>query len=137
MRFKFFKYILGCVDHALQDFTSISAMKENGWVFDVTNSSDKNYASQCGSSPLHGYSYGSDVGSFQVAFIASGNATLNYGNCNRTGIVSVLLNGYEISQVAGNTRERKITFEYTSRNILTIKETGSGIIKLNSLKLSC
>ena len=112
-------------------------MKANGWVFDVSNSSDKNYSNQCGSSAWYGYSYGLDAGSLQVAFISSGKANLNYGNCNGTGIVSVLLNGYEISQVAGNTQEKTITFEYTSRNILTIKETGSAIINLNSLKLSC
>ena len=118
--------------------SSVIEMKKNGWVFDVTNSNEERYRRECGKHQTwYGYSYGSAIGSVHVAFLGSGNATLNFGNCYRQGKVSVLLNGEEISQALANTPEKTITFRYTHRNILTLKELNTAIIKLNSLDFSC
>ena len=118
--------------------SSMIEMKKNGWVFDVTNFNEERYGRECGKNQTwYGYSYGNEIGSVHVALLGSGNATLNYGNCYHQGQVSVLLNGEEISHVSGNTPEKTITFHYTHRSILTLKELNTAIIKLNSMEFSC
>ena len=135
-----FCFLIGakCIDTPLEDLSSIVEMRKNGWVFDVTNSNEDRYKNECGKfQTWYGYSYGRDVGSIHVALLGSGNATLNYGNCYRQGRVKVLLNGKEISQASANTLEKIARFSYSHRNILTIKEVNTAIIKTNSLRFSC
>ena len=116
----------------------MAVMKKYGWVFDVTSYNEKFYRNECGKyQTWYGYSYGKEVGSIHVALFGSGNATLNYGNCYRTGQVKVLLNGKEISQASANVPEKTIAFSYTNRNILTLKEINTAIIKVNSIDFSC
>ena len=113
-------------------------MKKHGWVFDVTNYNDEGYRNECGKyQTWYGYSYGSEVGSIHVALFGSGNAKLSYGNCYHTGQVKVLLNGQEISQASANVPKKTVSFSYTNRNILTLKEINTAIIKVNSIHFSC
>ena len=116
----------------------MAEMKKYGWVFDVEKYNDESYRKECGKyQTWYGYSYGNEVGSIHVALFGSGNATLSYGNCYRTGQVKVLLNGQEISQASANVPEKTIAFSYTNRNILTLKEINTAIIKVNSIDFSC
>ena len=128
---------LACLDEKLSDFTSMPVMQRNGWIFDVAYSNMDRYAEQCSPSSWYGYSYGSKIGSVYVAFMGSGNATLNYGNCYNGGTVTVFLNENEIGHADGNNPVQAVSFEYSNRNVLMLKETNTAIIKLNSLKISC
>ena len=122
----------------MEDLSSLVAMKKNGWVFDVTHSNEKHFRNKCGKyKTWYGYSNGKKVGSIHVALLGSGNANLNFGNCYNRGLVKVLLNGKELSQASANTPEKTISFRYNHRNILTVKEINTAIIKMNSLKFSC
>ena len=135
--YKDFFNFLACVDETLSDFTSMSVMQQNGWIFDVAYSNMDRYTEQCSPSSWYGYSYGSKIGSVYVAFMGSGNATLSYGNCYNGGTVTVFLNENEIGHADGNIPDQAISFEYSNRNVLMLKETNTAIIKLNSLKISC
>ena len=128
---------VACLDEKLSDFTSMPVMQRNGWIFDVAYSNMDRYAEQCNPSSWYGYSYGSKIGSVYVAFMGSGNATLSYGNCYNGGTVTVFLNENEIGHADGNIPEQAVSFEYSNRNVLMLKETNTAIIKLNSLKISC
>ena len=114
-------------------------MEKGGWVFNVTDSGDANdpFADDCGTSTWFGYSYGTADGSVTASFIGSGRAVLGYGNCYSDGRVVVYLNGNEVSHALSNNPKKVITFEFSHGDVLTIKETGIAIIKLNYLIIEC
>ena len=115
----------------------MAVMEKNGWDFDITDSNDPKFTAECGTSAWYGYNYGPVIGSLTAIFVGSGKATLNFGNCYTAGRVTVYLNGRDIAYAVAYTFEQEVTFDYSSGDILTIKEHPMAIIKLNSLKLSC
>ena len=110
-------------------------MKRNGWKLDVTHSMTKSYSRKCGMESWYGYNRGTAVGSVETTFQGTGKATLNFGNCYRTGRVIVYLNDKEISRANRNTPRKEVEFEYSKGDVLLIEEVRVGIIKLNSLEL--
>ena len=119
------------------NFASMESMQNSGWNFDISHSNDPTYWAECGTSTWYGYKYGYDIGSVYATLVGSGTATLNFGNCYSGGRVTVYLNGRDIAYAVAYTFEQEVTFDYSSGDILTIKEDPMAIIKLNSLKLSC
>ena len=122
-------------DDKLTDFSSAMAMEKNGWKLNIRHSMDSAYSEKCGMDTWFGYNYGEKVGSVQTTFKGTGKATLNFGNCYRSGWVKVYLNGKEISRANGNTPRKEVEFRYSKDDILRIKEVNVAIIKLNSLEL--
>ena len=112
-------------------------MKNGGWKLDVSNSNDTKYAGQCGTSTWFGFKYGYPIGSVTAILIGSGKATLNFGNCYSHGRVVVYLNQNEIGHADAFMPEKEIAFDYSKKDVLTIKEKYMAIIKLNYLNLSC
>ena len=113
-------------------------MVENGWSADVdySNGKDWNKAHEqdCSTETFYGYRGGNLVGSVSANFKGSGRGTLSYGNCYKTGYVSVSINGIEISRSTSNSQD-VVNFQYRRGDILKIEEYDTAIIKLYSLEL--
>ena len=119
-------------------------MEKNGWVFDILHHEDKDFKSSCGSSDTwFGYSKSgiqskdSGDGWLSAAFSGSGTVTLDYGNCHSNGNVSVYFNGIIQDIASSNSPSNEISLDYFPSDVLLLKETNEGVIKLNSLRLSC
>ena len=140
-------YLIGaqtCPEEAdlkLTDVSSKSQMENNGWFFDIERHVLDKFKDTCGMhNTWYGFSHTGD-GKITATFTGSGTATLDYGNCftdsNFNGKVNVYLGGKLIDVANMNTPSRQITFDFSALEVLLLSETDVGIIKLNSLKLSC
>ena len=119
-------------------------MEKNGWVFDILHHEDKDFKSSCGSSDTwFGYSKAgiqskdSGDGLLSATFSGSGTVTLDYGNCHSNGKVTVYFNGILQDIASNKSPSQRISLDYSPSDVLLLKETDEGIIKLNSLRLSC
>ena len=61
---------------------------------------------------------------------------LGFGNCVKSSVVNVYLNGQLIGS-AGPNQNSHVKYMYKGGDILRITEENFGIIKINSLQLSC
>ena len=114
-------------------------METNGWVFDINNSmNEKNsdYHGQCGGNTWYGWSH-PGVGSVKIILVGSGEVTLNYGNCNKKGVVNVLLNDKLVTSANANVKSNLASFLFSNGDVLKVTEEGTAIIKLNSMDLKC
>ena len=111
-------------------------MEAKGWMFDITADMKSAYAKACGTDTWYGFTGGWDTGTISATFSGSGTATLDYGNCLRSGEVKVHLNGEIISTASKSTPSKQIIFGYSPGDVLSLEEDYA-IIKVNSLKLSC
>ena len=123
------------VDKSIGDFSSPEVMRKNGWKIDAVFQYDPRYLRICGNETWYGYNFNHAVGSVKIAFLGNGKATLNFGNCFTNGFVIVYLNDQEISRANRNVRSKEVKFNFSKRDVLTIKELNIAIIKLNSLKI--
>ena len=121
-------------DVKLTNVRSKSQMKNNGWSFD-TNYDENSYVSCAIPNTWYGYKY-PGVGTVTASFTGWGTATLDYGNCLTEGKVNVYLNGVLKDVAYKNTPSKQITFDFSPNDVLLLSET-YGVIKLNSLKLTC
>ena len=124
---------LECADILLGDISSEKNMKNNGWAVDVrfsnTHEWNAEYTENCGNHTFYGYHGDELVGSVRTAFKGSGNATLIFGNCYKTGSVEVLLNTDRLGS-ASQEKYKTVSFSYKRGDILTIREINTAIIKL-------
>lgn len=110
------------------------ALVQDGWEVHVdhSNGDDSNsvaHENNCSMDTFYGYKNGASVGSVAKRFEQSGKGMLFYGNCFKTGYVSVFLNGVQLSRSLSNT-QGWLTFYYSKDDRLTIEEYGKAIIKL-------
>ena len=70
-------------------------------------------------------------------FWGVGAATLEFGNCNNEGEVTVLLDDGEIAKSKLNEDMSNVTFNVDEGSILTIRADDKAIIRLFSLELKC
>ena len=110
-------------------------MQANGWKIHTSFSSDPKYMEQCGNDTWFGYSYLDDIGYVKATFVGQGEATLTFGNCYHSGQVLVYLNDKKISHANALVLQKEVTFNYSKRDDLMIKEVNTAIIKLNSLRI--
>ena len=112
-------------------------MRENGWIINLKKENNPKYAGLCGTKTWFGYEHGLPNGSIETTFRHDGSAKLSFGNCyeNKTGYVSVALNGKEISRAGPNVKSKEVEFEFLKGDTLSIREVNVAIIKLNSLVL--
>ena len=122
-------------DEMLEVVTSKLIMQSNGWKIYTSHSSDAQYIEQCGSDTWFGYSYGYAIGSAKATFVGQGEATLTFGNCYHSGQVLVYLNDKKIAHANALVLGKEVTFNYSRRDDLMIKEVNTAIIKLNSLRI--
>ena len=66
-----------------------------------------------------------------------GKATLQFGNCNNEGQVTVLLDGTEIGKSTLNKKSTDVTFNFAEGSNLTITADDRSIIRLYDLTLEC
>ena len=124
-------------------------MKQAGWNIDVGPfgaAKDRQYRNCMKYIPtFFGYKNYREIGSISADFKGEGNATLNFGNCNRYGETKVFLNNVLISSAAANQNSRVVNFEYKPKDTLKLEEVNQrsqgvkdqGIIKINALQLRC
>jgi hypothetical protein len=128
----------GGVDEHFAKLTSESVMVKNGWSADLdySNGNDWNKAHErdCSTATFYGYRGGNLVGSVSANFKGSGQGTLSYGNCYKTGYVMVSMNGVEIGRSTTNSQDL-VKFQYRRGDVLKIEEFDTAIIKLYSLDL--
>ena len=119
------------------DFSSPSIMRENGWIINLKKENDQKYVGICGRKTWFGYEYGEPIGSIEITFRHDGSAKLSFGNCydRKSGYVSVVLNGKEISRAGPMVKSKEVEFEFVKGDTLSIREVDGAIIKLNSLVL--
>lgn len=124
---------LGCLDTGLGKISSESVMEDNGWSVDVRYSNNNDwsdeYAVNCGKHTFYGYHGDHRVGMLSATFKGSGNATVIFGNCYKTGYVVVLLNNKELER-ADQEKYKIVSFNYTRGDVIIIKEVNTAIIKL-------
>ena len=108
-------------------------MMKNGWKVDVMYSNTDDWSSEypvnCGNQTFYGYHGDHRVGSVSATFKGSGNATLIFGNCYKTGFVEVLLNNKRLEQ-ANQEKYKTIAFTYQRGDVIKIREVNTAIIKL-------
>ena len=131
---------LEIADFKLTDVSSKSQMENNGWFFDVEYHNPEEYKETCGTNNTwYGFTKNGD-GKITANFTGSGTATLDYGNC-RTDLysskVKVSLNDKPIDEASYNTPSKQITFVFSPTDVLLLAGINNGVIKLNSLTLTC
>ena len=116
-------------------------MESNGWKMEIDNANNNEIiAGHCGP-PLtpptfYGYKLDQPIGRVTANFEGSGKAILNFGNCWYMGQTKVYMNYMEIAS-AEALNNSEVKFDYKFGDVLKLEEQNMGIIKLNSLKLTC
>ena len=72
-----------------------------------------------------------------TSFWGDGRATLDFGNCNVEGQVTVLLDGKEIGNSTLGKKIASVTFNVAKGSILTVQTDDRSVIRLFDLKLEC
>ena len=75
--------------------------------------------------------------SIATSFWDQGKATLEFGNCNNQGRVTVLLDGEVIANSTLNTESTIVAFNVAQGSTLTIQTDDLSIIRLFGMKLDC
>ena len=124
------------------DVSSRDVMEENGWRFKnigqtVSRAGERD--DHCGSETWYGWKNKgtNEAGSVSVTFAESGEGTLTYGNCWGLDTIDVYFDGEKISSANVHELEKKASFELKEKTTLEIRTEGKGILKINSLELSC
>ena len=117
-------------------------MEQNGWRFkDIGQTFTRSVTRDdtCGSDTWYGWRNPNTnkPGSVSVTFVESGKGTLTYGNCWGQDTVDVYFNGEQISTANVHELEQTASFEFKEKSSLMIKTKGKGILKINSLEISC
>ena len=131
-----------CVDLRLREVSSRKVMEDNGWRFKHIGQTvsragvrDQN----CGSDTWYGWKNydANEAGSVSVTFVESGSGTLTYGNCWGQDMVDVYIDGEKISSAKVHELQQKASFDFKEKTTLEIRTEGKGIMKINSLEISC
>ena len=72
-----------------------------------------------------------------TSFWGDGRASLDFGNCNVEGRVTVLLDGEEIGNSTIGNEKTSVSFNVTTGSNLTIAADDRSIIRLYDLRLEC
>ena len=112
-------------------------MESKGWVFDWNDKyvfRPKGLLDFCLNVPSTSYCGFRHPGDGEISFIFStnGKGTLTYGQSWARGSVHVYMNNQELGSTKSFTTS-SISFEYSSGNVLRIKELGSSVINIHSL----
>ena len=121
------------------DLLNQNAMESSGWVFDVENSMNLQVGKHhktCGGDTWYGWTFGSATGYISLVLEGSGLAILNYGNCNKQGVVNVFLNDDLVSSVNASVKNALINILFSNGDVLKVTED-SAIIKLNYFEIKC
>ena len=141
-------YIIGssaaCARVGANDLTSYENMEESGWNL---NNIDKEARlvlqdETCEKKLdfIHKYNWIAQrwrAQSISTTFWGHGRASLQFGNCNNAGQVSVFLDGTEIGRSRSDEEATTANFNVKEGSVLTIKADNLAIIKLFELKLKC
>ena len=120
-------------------------MKDGGWIVDAALRRDYKFDKYCiiynagGYDTFWGHVWGSKAGYVKAIFKGSGTGILDFGNCFPFGGVTIVyLNDIRIGAAGSNKTSVVISFDYKRDDVLKVSDEGTGIMKINSLKLeSC
>ena len=141
-----------CLDAGLENVQGRATMEANGWVVDVDHWNHgvingfngweiawnhQDYVNNCGNESFWGYKHKYSIGRVSAVFQGSGAGELIYGNCWPYGVTKVYLNDDEIGQANPKQFKLVTNFNYKAGDILKLEELDFGVIKINSLKLTC
>ena len=134
-------------DSALSDLSTKTAMEGNGWVFAKDTKKPKKgcgigmWYDKVGCGPASWYCSGSKKGNITATFQGSGNATLDFGNCYKRGMVEVFVKSAKSKKWVSkgdankNEKSKSIQFEFSPGDELKIMEPKNGMITLKSFKV--
>ena len=80
---------------------------------------------------------GWSTSSISTSFWGIGTANLEFGNCNKEGEVSVIIDGTEIAKSKPHGAKTNAKFDVQEGTNLTIKTDNKAIIRLIQLELEC
>ena len=133
-----------CAHQGISDFSSSMAMEEHGWDLTAINKDTRLVLTQSACEKrlniLESHSWMVQQWSatmISTEFWGVGAATLEFGNCNNEGEVTVLLDDGEIAKSKLNEDMSNVTFNVDEGSILTIRADDKAIIRLFSLELKC
>ena len=133
-----------CANEGLSDFSSHEAMKEHGWDLTAINADTRLVLTQSACEKrlhtLESFKWMDQQWStawISTSFWGVGSATLEFGNCNNAGDVTVLLDDGEIAKSKINVDMSNVTFNVEHGSVLTIRANDKAIIRLFSLELKC
>ena len=124
--------------------SSSRSLEENGWVLDSKPMYDRLVFTHRGCWDLldtidkHKWMVQQwSTTAISTDFWDNGKATLQFGNCNNEGQVTILLDGTEIARSDLGKERTTVTFNVDERSNLTIKTDDRSVIRLFHLKLDC
>ena len=117
-------------------------MERNGWVFSKSMRHKPIESKEICSDGDTWYGSGNDCfASVTANFSGSGMATLDFGNCNKKGMVKLFKSDERgkgfVEAAEGNNPSRKVNFEYSANQFITLISSCNAAIKLNFLQLRC
>ena len=133
-----------CANEGISDFTSHEAMREHGWDLTAINADTRLVLTERACDKrldfLESHKWKVQqwsTASISTSFWGVGTATLEYGNCNNAGDVTILLDDSEIAKSKINEEMSNVTFNVDEGTILTIRANDRAIIRLFNLELKC
>ena len=133
-----------CANEGISDFSSQEAMEVHGWDLTAIKEDTRLVLTQSACVKLldilesHKWmDQNWPTTSISTSFWGVGSATLEFGNCNNAGDVTVLLDDVEIAKSKLNEYMSSVTFNVDEGSVLTIRANGRAVIRLFSLEFKC
>ena len=109
----------------------------SGWTFNGVKSGPWNenatqWGRGCAKASWFGWAWPEEA-SIIFTLHGKGKATLEFGNCHKTGNVALYLNDVKLSSVGAN-KEAQVEFEFNDGDVLKITEN-KAIIQFNNLRI--
>ena len=133
-----------CAQQGINDLSSAQNMIENGW--DLQNSyQDKRLVlteNACWNllNTIDKFKWMIQpwtTSTISTSFWGDGRATLDFGNCNVEGRVTVLLDGKEIGNSSIGNKITSVSFNVANGSTLAIEADDRSVIRLYDLRLEC
>ncbi len=128
------------------DYSSWSAMANDGWTHDTTGDaqlSDMTHAGVANScqegSNWFGWSHNAEVGRLSYVMPAAGTGTVDFGNCwGDPGNVVLYVDDVEVARAGPNEQHVLATIVFQAGSVLAIQDEGqNSVAKLSSTTLDC
>ena len=133
-----------CAQKGINDLSSAQNMIENGWNLQ-TSYQDKRLVlteNACWNllNTIDKFKWLVQpwtTSTISTSFWGEGRATLDFGNCNVEGRVTVLLDGKEIGNSSIGNKRTSVSFNVANGSTLAIEADDRSVIRLYDLRLEC
>ena len=135
-----------CAAISSNDFSSVAAMEQAGWVINHTttlfNSADAGTA-QLNAACYNGgnwwsFSGSGGVDSISIVLPFSGSGVINFGNCWNEGTVELYINNVLTASAPINTNSVVAPITFAAGDTLSLHDAGANsVLRLNSVIMNC